>query len=171
MSDSLPRPQVSKFLDLVQRFVRLRPRLKVVQSEDLMKFKALLDESHPKGRAEIKGDYNLLYSVGTILSHQQSITMGELSRALDVPLSTATRIVDWLVNSGVAARVVDPNDRRSVHVALTEVGLALFRAHNDYMRKRIEKIMRHFTSDERDTLLKLMEKLAVALEEEAISGQ
>ena len=125
-----------------------------------------LDESNPSGRAATKADYNLLFSVGMILSNEGPVTMGELSRTLDVPLSTATRMVDWLVATHFVERKQDSDDRRIVHVGLTESGRNMLRIHGDYMRLRIEKLLKHFTLDERQNLLTLMRKLAIALEEE-----
>jgi len=40
------------------------------------------------------------------------LTMSELSNELNVPMSTATRIVDWLVRGDMVERANDPNDRR-----------------------------------------------------------
>jgi DNA-binding MarR family transcriptional regulator len=102
-----------------------------------------------------------------ILSHGAPVTMGELSQLMDVPLSTATRMVDWLVATHFVARQHDPEDRRIVHVSLTEAGQNMLRVHGNYMRKRIERLLRHFNSDERQNLLMLMRKLLKALDEES----
>ena len=46
--------------------------------------------------------------------------MGELSNALSLPFSTATRMVDYLVARGYIQRLSDTTDRRVVRVALTD---------------------------------------------------
>lgn len=153
--------------DILRRLLYLKRRLKVVLPEDLANMKAQLDESHPEGQTSNAADYNLLYNIGVILAHQQeAMTMGELGRALDVPLSTATRIVDWLVKSGYAERQPDPNDRRVVRVALTGTGQAMYQASNAFMRRRLEKWLRRLTVEECENLLVLLRKLVQALEEE-----
>ncbi len=166
MSEPSLHTQTREFAEVIRRFVRMRARLNVVQPEDLTRIMAFLDESNPSGRQATKGDYNLLFSVGMILSQKGRVTMGDLGHTLDVPLSTATRIVDWLVATNFVERRQDADDRRIVHVELTESGKNMLRIHSDYMCKRIEKLLKHFTPGERMDLLALMRKLATALEEE-----
>jgi DNA-binding MarR family transcriptional regulator len=45
-----------------------------------------------------------------------------LATALDVAPSTALRMVDRLISSGLVARTVRPEDRRETHLALTPSG-------------------------------------------------
>ncbi len=92
--------------------------------------------------------------------------MGELSKALDVPLSTATRIVDWLVKGGYAERLPDPQDRRVVRVALTKYGRALIKAGDKFIRQRVEQVLCVFTDKERQTLISLLSKLVETLEDQ-----
>jgi len=92
--------------------------------------------------------------------------MGELSQALDVPLSSATRIVDHLVKHEYAQRLADPDDRRIVRVSLTDTGQRLFRGLDEFIQSRLEQILRHFTPEEQETLLGLLRKLLSALSEE-----
>ena len=160
----------AQFTEIVRHFIRLKPRLKATLPEDenLARVKAHLEEAHLGGRAGSIADYDLLLNIGVILSRQQEpMTMGELSQALDVPLSTATRIVDWLVKNDYAKRLSDPDDRRIVRVALTETGQAMYRAANEFIQKRVERLLRPFTPEERENLVMLLRKLVKALEEEA----
>ncbi len=166
MSEDTLSTHCDEFAVIIKQFITLRARLNVVMPEDLSNMMAVIDQSNPTGKPTTKVDYNLLFSVGMILSQQGPMTMGELSRTLDVPLSTATRIVDWLVNTNFVERRHDPLDRRIVHVGLTESGNNMLRIHGDFMRKRIEKVLRHFSEDERQNLIGLMHKLVVALEED-----
>ena len=166
MTNKLLQTQTTEFAEVIRRFVRMRAHLNVVQPEDLTKLMTLLEQTSPSGHTPTKGEYNLLFSVGMILSTNGPIAMGELSHVLDVPLSTATRIVDWLVATNFVERTHDPADRRIVHVGLTESGRNMLRIHNDYMSLRIMKLLQHFTSEERQNLLTLMRKLASALEQE-----
>lgn len=112
-------------------------------------------------------DYSLLFNIGIILARQQgAMTMGELARSLEVPLSTATRIVDWLVRSGYAERQPDPDDRRVVRVALTDKGQATCQASGAFVRRRLEKWLRRLTPEECENLVVLLRKLVQALEAE-----
>ena len=109
----------------------------------------------------------MLLQVGMVLAGQpEPLSMGELSKALDVPLSTATRIVDWWVKRSYAERSPDPRDRRVVRVALTKSGRDLLKAGNKLICQRVEQVLRHFTPDEREALMVLMRKLVASLENE-----
>jgi DNA-binding MarR family transcriptional regulator len=55
-------------------------------------------------------------------SDSNSLRMGQLASALGVALSTATGIVDRLVEQGLLERQEDPDDRRSVVVRLSALG-------------------------------------------------
>ena len=91
--------------------------------------------------------------------------MGEFSNALSVPLSTATRIADWLVDNGYIQRLPDSDDRRVVRVALTDTGKGLFRAIDRYIRERMQQILSSLTVEERSILLTLVSKVVSGLKE------
>ncbi|MBI4494985.1 MAG: MarR family transcriptional regulator [Chloroflexi bacterium] len=140
--------------------VRLKPRLKAVLPEDLARLKDRLGAIQPEGGARRAADYDLFYRIGVVLARQQEpLTMGQLSEALAVPLSTATRMVDWLVESSYVERLADPEDRRIVRVALTEAGRELYQAIHAFMQQRLEQLLRQFTAEEREQLIVLLRKL------------
>jgi len=158
---------VDQATEIVQDLVRLKSRLKVERSPDLARAKAQLDELRSAGRVRGVVNPTLLLQVGVILSRQsEPQSMGELSKALDVPLSTATRIVNWWVKSSYAGRSRDPQDRRVVRVALTQAGQELIETRHTFVRQRVEQVLRHFTPQERETLVALMRKLVASLENE-----
>ena len=74
-------------------------------------------------------------------------------------------MVDWLVESGYAVRLDDPEDRRIVLVSLTEAGRELYRAIDDYIRQQVERVLRQFTAEEREELVRLLRKAVKVLEE------
>jgi len=166
---SKPMNRTSELTDVIHRIIRHRPRLRAIVPQDLAQLKAKLAAMHLDGHASGVDDFDVMLKIGVILAHQpEGVTMGEVSKAMDVPLSTATRIVDWLVNSGYAARLADKDDRRVVRVAFTSTGESLFGTLNDFIRKRADWLLRHFTPEEQTQFLKLISKLADALEEEAV---
>lgn len=91
--------------------------------------------------------------------------MGDLSRILGVPFSSATRTADWLVKSGYLQRLADPDDRRVVRVELTELGKDLYRAMNDLFVIGAEQFLRDFSAEERKELGRLLGKLVDNLEQ------
>ncbi len=146
-------------------FLRLRPHLKVMLPDDLARLKERLAELHPGDTSRRVADYDLFYRIGVVLAaEREPMTMGKLSAALAVPLSTATRMVDWMVQSGYVERLPDPTDRRVVLVALTGPGRELYETINSYVRQRVERLLGAFGPEERDELIRLLRKLADALE-------
>ena len=145
-----------QFVELFHRFMNLNIKLELPENVALfrMKMAALRGSSHA---FENKA---FLYRIFTLLSHnEEPLTMGELSSELEVPLSTATRIVDGLVQAGMVERVNDPCDRRVVRVGMSENGYELYQAGMAYNRQRMAKLLNVFTAEEQERLLKLMNKL------------
>jgi DNA-binding MarR family transcriptional regulator len=89
--------------------------------------------------------------------------MGELSEALSVPVSTATRMVDWQVANGYVERLSDPDDRRIVRLGLTPVGRRLLRTLDAFLKERIEGVLRRFPAGERDQIIALIRRLVDVL--------
>jgi DNA-binding MarR family transcriptional regulator len=167
MTQPAPQTEAAELADLLRRLFTVRARFKVALPAQVAQVKERLDVSYPGGKGESSADFELLHQIARILTGPQgSISMGELSRALDVPLSSATRIVDWLEGSGYIERLPDPADRRVVRVALTPDGWAAYRMSMESMCQRIEGWLEHFTPEERLTLLRLNRKLVEILEKE-----
>jgi DNA-binding MarR family transcriptional regulator len=151
--------------ELLHRLVTLRRRFRVGLPENLAALRLRLDKSNLGDKVEGLGDFDLFYFVGIILFGQPDpISMGELSHALGVPLSTATRIVDWLVKNDYAERLPDGEDRRIVRVGLTDAGREMVHTINAFFLERIERFLRQFTIDERQNMLLLLTKLFAALD-------
>jgi DNA-binding MarR family transcriptional regulator len=153
--------------EIARQFIQLAPRLKATMPEDdeLIQVREQLFALHTGARPEF-GDVGLFLNLSLALDqHDGPISMGDLSRALSVPLSSATRVVDLMVKSSFVERLPDPDDRRVVRVALTETGRAMYRAVNTAIQRRVERMLRPFTPDERETLIALLRKLVAGLEE------
>jgi DNA-binding MarR family transcriptional regulator len=156
-----------EFIHIFQRFFYLKPHLLRLLPNDLALLTERLDEDYLEDKVSSSVDYQLFYHIGVILSREEEpVTMGELSRSLGVPLSTATRIVDWLVDNQYASRLQDPDDRRIIRVALTEAGRNIYQAINDFLLERIERLMRQFTEDEQRSLLRLLHKMINLMDQE-----
>ena len=110
-------------------------------------------------------NYELFYRACSSIYPRGNITMGEFSNNLSVPLSTATRIADWLVDHGYMRRLPDNEDRRIVRVDLTDTGKELFQAIDRYIRQRMQQILSSLTPEERTILLTLVGKVVSGLKE------
>lgn len=109
-------------------------------------------------------DFAQFHRLGYILLQRQSPTMGELSQALSVPLSTATRMANWWVEHGYAERLSDPEDRRVVRLRLTPSGRRLLEALDAHINSVVSQVLACLTPEERDTLIMLFAKVAANLD-------
>ena len=149
-----------QLVERVQRYMRLRPKL--IQPDYVIQFKKKM--ASLKNSSYGAQDHEFLFRIFALLSQNNDpITMSELSSTLNVPMSTATRIVDGLVKNGLAERVQDPSDRRIVRVGMSKTGRELYEMGITYIKQRSAKLLKHFTVEEQDQLLKLMNKLFDAL--------
>lgn len=149
---------------MVHEFTQLRARFKASFPEELARLQNRLDEAHPKDAPHRLANYDLFYRMSHILYQKNNPTMGELSSVLSVPLSTATRMVDWLVNNSYATRLPDSEDRRIVRVALTDSGREIHQTIEGWLKQRLRRILSCLTDEERTTLLALMGKIISASE-------
>jgi MarR family multiple antibiotic resistance transcriptional regulator len=109
-------------------------------------------------------DYGTFYRVSTSLQRNRSLSMGELSNALSVPFSKATRIVDSLVTDGYLTRLQDPDDRRVIKVALTQDGNKLHKSIESFTGEHVQDILAGLTSEEQEILFVLIRKVVSALQ-------
>jgi DNA-binding MarR family transcriptional regulator len=149
-----------QFVELIQRFICLRPKL--ILPEHVIQFKKKMEGLKNKmdGAGGSPEDHSFLFRILILLAQSATpFTMSELSTELNVPMSTATRIVDWLVRGDLVERVNDPNDRRIVRVGMSKGGRELYEMGMTYNKQRITRLLRDFSSEEQEQLLKLMGKL------------
>lgn len=67
------------------------------------------------------------YGVLNCLWRQEATTPKDMARVLGLETTTVSGVLDRMQKKGLIERDVDPNDRRCVHVRLTERGMALER--------------------------------------------
>ena len=165
---NISHPQYSPELaEIIQRIFRLKDRFRVGVPENIVILRKRILESNLGGKAGHFNDFDLFHNVGLVFSnHEGPITMGELSRELNVPLSTATRTMDWLVENGYAHRLPDPQDRRIVRVGLTDAGREIYTTINQFFMERIEQLLGQLIPEERATFISLLCKVLDALEKQ-----
>jgi DNA-binding MarR family transcriptional regulator len=96
----------------------------------------------------------------TVLGSSGPVTMTHLAEALRVPLSTATRTVDRLVEKDLVFRNRSEQDRRTVQVEMSESGKKI----QDGFRSQLQSMARSWLASlsrgEREIFLELMDKIA-----------
>ncbi|MCQ1529037.1 MarR family winged helix-turn-helix transcriptional regulator [Lutispora saccharofermentans] len=98
-----------------------------------------------------------------LLYKSSEVTMTELVEYINVPMSTATGIVDRLVKKGYIARERSEADRRIVVLKLTEEGSNLVKNLKDLICKYLNMILQDLTEEEKQSMahiaMKIMNKL------------
>jgi DNA-binding MarR family transcriptional regulator len=167
MSNTENFPFPLEVVEISQRLFRLRNRFRVGMPENLTILKKRIRASQVEGKFSGVGDFDTFFKVGMAFSrYNEPITMGELSRDLEVPLSTATRMVDWFVKNEYAERLPDAQDRRVVRVTLTEAGQEVYRTINQTFMESIQRLVSPLTPEERGTFFKLLCKVLDTFEKE-----
>lgn len=102
------------------------------------------------------------YSVLTLLWERDGRQLNELASACCCSPSTITGVVDTLENKGLVSRELNPNDRRSLLVRLTEQGEQLKDA-TPALGKILNGCCPGIESDELQQLSELLRKLNDAI--------
>jgi DNA-binding MarR family transcriptional regulator len=155
---STSTPSITQFVDLLQRFIRLRPKL--IFPDHVVRFKQQMIEKFRNSTMGGVEDYHFIFHIFVILSQKEKPpTMGELSAELNTPFSTSTRIVDGLVQGQFLERFSDTDDRRVVRVRMTETGRSFYQTFLGFNQERIELLLKDFSDEEKSQLYFLMNKL------------
>ena len=157
----------SQITAVVHGFMQVWNKFEGTLSKELAQIQESLQGMHPQREHQPNANYELFYRACSSIYPKGNITMGEFSNALSVPLSTATRIADWLVDNGYIQRLPDFDDRRVVRVSLTDAGKELFKAIDGYIRQRMQQILSSLTAEERTILLTLISKVVSGLKDAA----
>ena len=93
------------------------------------------------------------------LAGRGRVTMTDLAELLGTPLSTATRMVERLIHKGLAIRSRIEDDRRVVHVELSEEGKRLNQIFLERRREIAGTMLAPLTHGEREIFIELMTKI------------
>lgn len=94
-----------------------------------------------------------------------SLTMGELAAELALEISTMTRIVDRLVDVGLADRQEDLADRRVRRVGITPKGEKLAARIHDELVAEYEQVLREVPAEHRESVIQAIRRLLSAFQE------
>ena len=94
----------------------------------------------------------------SILEQSSRMTMSVLADSASIPLSTATGIVDRLVEDELVTRRRAKEDRRLVVVELTERGRKLVQYHRELRKEVFSRLLSELNEAEKRELLRLLGK-------------
>lgn len=103
-----------------------------------------------------------------LLWRTDEIIMSQLAESINIPMSTATGVINRLAKGGYVERLTDESNRRIVTVKLTSKG----RETADSIKETIIKYWDHFTGmltgDEKEMLLKLFSRIIAMLDGKSV---
>ncbi|MET9888289.1 MarR family transcriptional regulator [Streptomyces sp. NPDC006430] len=112
-----------------------------------------------EGRGLSAGALDVLARLST--ATDEGLSIGELARAAGVSSRNVTGLVDTLERDGLAGRVQDQHDRRSVRARITPAGLEWLDAFRQPTQRAMSAVFQGFTEDElarfRDLCLRVVE--------------
>ncbi|MGB9889709.1 MAG: MarR family winged helix-turn-helix transcriptional regulator [Anaerolineae bacterium] len=94
----------------------------------------------------------------------QTLRMGDLAAATHQSAASMTGIVDRLLEGGLVERRRDPEDRRSVVVALTQEGARVLEQVRADRRQTLEQLLRLLSPEDRAQLHAILDKLLEGVE-------
>lgn len=101
-----------------------------------------------------------------VLGRERTCVMGRLAGAICLSLSSATGVIDGLIEKKLVRRDRSAADRRVVEVVLTEEGRAL---HEEAMAGPVEfarELLKGLNAEEQEDLLALFRKIAERIREQ-----
>jgi MarR family transcriptional regulator, organic hydroperoxide resistance regulator len=131
--------------------------------EEIEYIRKQLGKALSKEVPAFSGTPGTFYNLSSTLYHNSNLTMGEFSQKLAVPLSTATRMLDWWVDNEFAQRLNDPEDRRVVRVSLTDTGKRLHELIEKSLSESVQQCLNCLTPEEQIILVNLIRKVAQGL--------
>lgn len=108
------------------------------------------------------GEWKVLTSLRWDPAHRRS--PGDLAKAHELSSGAMTNRLDRLEGAGLVRRLPDPDDRRGVHVELTEEGLRTWQQSVVAQAEKEAIVAAALTPDEMDQLNTLLRRVMIELE-------
>jgi DNA-binding MarR family transcriptional regulator len=143
----------------VEDFLALQLHMSQMPPE-MTEARNLIDEMRLRKSYKRNNVFIIISRMMDLMYPDNKPTMGELSRAMALPLSTTTNVIDFLVKNKYCKRLSDRSDRRIVRIALTDVGRRNLEIGDKYIEQRGQEILSALTAKEQTTFLTLLNKIA-----------
>ena len=98
------------------------------------------------------------------LGHQDSLTAGELARAIGHDPGALTRLVDQLVKRQLVERHPHETDRRVLRITLTAQGRGTYRMLHGLRLQVMERMLHDFEEDERSLVMDFLQRMLRGLQ-------
>lgn len=101
-----------------------------------------------------KREFTLLIMLGK----SEQMIMREVADFLQIPMSTATGIIDRLIEKGYVSRDYSSGDRRVVLIRLSKEGKSIYQTLTRKLYSFGKTTLKNFTEKEQETFIRLMKK-------------
>jgi DNA-binding MarR family transcriptional regulator len=105
-----------------------------------------------------------------LVDKHNEIIMSKLSDYINIPMSTATGIVERLAKNGYIERVRNESDRRIVAIILTNKGKTLVKKIKDYTSEYIGLFLQELSDEEKQMIEKVAFKLINVLSKNGLQS-
>ncbi len=99
------------------------------------------------------------------LARRGKCMVSELSKTMNVALSTMTELINRLVKRDFIRKIRDIKDNRIIWINLTNKGLEIFRSMTKKKQKHISGILEKLAYNERKTLIDILKTVSQAANE------
>ena len=121
-------------------------------------------EAHRPGELS-HAQYSLLFA----LREHRVLSSGELAAAADLSAASVTEMLDVLAAAGLVERLRSPTDRRVVLTSLTKRGAALVEKRRAHFEPRWQAALTHFSIEELNAAVAVLDRLREMFDELAES--
>lgn len=101
------------------------------------------------------------FSVLEVLYHKGQQTIQQIGSSILVSSSSMTYVIDKLEQRGLLRRSPCPDDRRVIHVTLTQSGTELMEQMMPKHHEMVDRMFESLTADEAEELGELLKKIKV----------
>lgn len=110
---------------------------------------------------QIAADYGITQALGYMLIniHEQGTAVSQIAALSGVKSTSLSRMLKNMEQLGLIYREIDPNDKRSVKIFLTPMGVEKRLIAKDVVRKFNEYLNEHIVDKERLQLIKILNKI------------
>ncbi|MDD5616886.1 MAG: MarR family transcriptional regulator [Candidatus Methanoperedens sp.] len=99
------------------------------------------------------------------ISREEGLMMSDLGKRLDISLSTATGIIDRLIEKKLVKRERNGGDRRVVRVLLTDKGKNTNQTYQKQKKELFGRMLGALDPEEQGELINILEKIAGAIKQ------
>ena len=105
------------------------------------------------------------YGILCLILDEGPQRLGTIAQTFTLDPSTITRQVQAVVNAGLAAKSVDPSDRRATLLALTDEGRVAIEEARNYRRTSLRVVLANWTEEERTDFGRALRRFNTTVEE------